>query len=215
MDDRQRISRRMQEHYEKVWQGGDAWGFEQSAFEQARYDRQLGLLADRRYGRILELGCGSGCFTRRLAGIGDRVVALDIATEAIERARLQTAAAGPGQIDLRVGDAMSFDAQAEGPWDLVVLSETIYCLGWLYPFFDVAWFASRLFEATRVGGRLLLANTYGQEKDWLLRPWLIHTYRDLCRNVGFTLEHEECFRGTKEGVEFQVLMSLFLRPDTG
>jgi hypothetical protein len=54
--------------------------------------------------------------------------------------------------------------------------------------FDVALLAANLREAMQPGGRLLLANTYGANKDWLLRPWLIDTYRDLFRNVGFALE---------------------------
>ncbi len=216
MTERHLISQKMREHYETVWQAGDAWGFETSEFEQARYAHQLEVLAGQRYERALEIGCGSGCFTRRLASIADRVVALDIAEAAIERARVQAAGAGPGTVEFRVADAMHFDPHAEGPWDLVVLSETMYCLGWLYPFFDIAWFACQLFNATRAGGRLLLTNTYGQEeKDWLLQPWLIDTYRDLFRNVGYRLENEDVFRGTKDGVAFEILLSLFHKSPSG
>jgi SAM-dependent methyltransferase len=214
MNERHLISDKMRAHYETVWQAGDAWDFETSEFEQARYAHQLGFLAGQRYERALEIGCGSGCFTRRLAGIADRVVALDIAEAAIERARVQAADAGPGTVEFRVADAMHYDLQAEGPWNLVILSETMYCLGWLYPFFDIAWFACQLFNATSAGGRLLLTNTYGQkEKDWLLQPWIIDTYRDLFRNVGYRLEREEIFRGTKAGVDFSVLLTLFHKVD--
>lgn len=210
MLEREAISRKMQDHYEAVWQRGDAWSFETSAFEQKRYDYLFEVLSDRRYDRALEIGCGSGCFTRRLAGIADRIVALDIAAAAIERARANNADAGPGVIDWRVADVMKFDVAAEGPWDLIVFGETIYSLGWLYPFFDVAYLASRLHEATCAGGRFLLSNTYGQkDKDWLMQPYLTDTYRDLFRNVGFRLEKEEIFRGAKDGVEFEVLVSLF------
>jgi len=213
MIDRGAISRKMQDHYEAVWRQGDAWEFETSAFEQQRYAYLLSRLQGQRYGRALEIGCGSGCFTCLLATIADQVVALDIAPSAIERARTRTVGAGPGAVDLRVADIMLFDVAAEGPWDLVILSETVYSLGWLYPFFDVAWLAARLFEATRPTGRLLLTNTYGPERrDWLLRPWLIDTYRDLFRNVGFGVHTEEVFRGTKDGVEVEVLVSLFERP---
>jgi len=212
MRDRNLISREMQAHYEAVWREGDAWSLEGSEFEQRRYEQLLELLRGRRYPRVLEIGCGSGCFTRLLASLADRVVALDIAQAAVERARLRTADAGPGVVDVRVADVMQYDPGAEGPWDLVVLSETIYCLAWLYPLFDIAWLAAQLFASTRAGGRFLLANTYGQEgNDWLLRPWLIHTYRDLVRNVGYRLETEEVFRGTKEGVDMSVLFSLFIK----
>jgi SAM-dependent methyltransferase len=209
------ISRNMRDHYEAVWQAGYTWEFETSAFEQRRYAHLLGVLQGRPYARALEIGCGAGCFTRLLATVADRVLALDIAPSAIERARAVTAGAGPGAIDLRVADVMQFDLAAEAPWDLVVLSETVYSLGWLYPFFDVGLLAVRLLEATSPGGRFLLANTYGQiGRDWLLQPWLIDTYRDLFRNVGFRSQREEIFRGNKDGVEFEVLVSLFERPAT-
>ena len=187
----------MRNHYEAVWQAGDAWDLESSAFEQERYAHQLELLLPRRYAQVLEIGCGSGRFTRLLAGVADRVVALDIADAAIERARNQLIANEGGDVEFIVANVMEYDLHAPAPWDLVVLSETIYCLGWLYSFFDVAWFAAQLFESTRAGGRLLLANTYGHERDFLMRPWLIRTYRDLFVNMGYELEREEMFEGVK------------------
>ena len=212
MSDHRLIDQKMREHYEAVWSAGDAWELESSGFEQARYDRQLELLEGERYGRALEIGCGSGCFTPRLARVADEVVALDISSAAIERARARVSAcAAPGAVQFRVANVMEYDLAAEGPWDLVVLSETIYCLGWLYPFFDLGVFAANILASLRPGGRLLLANTYGAERDWLLRPWLIDTYRDLFRNVGFQLESEDIFRGVKHDEEFQVLMSVFRR----
>ena len=36
------------------------------------------------------------------------------------------------KIDFRVANIMQYNPRAEGPWDLVVMTETIYCLGWLY-----------------------------------------------------------------------------------
>ena len=51
---------------------------------------------------------------------------------------------------------MDYDAPVAGPWDLIVMSETIYELGWLYPLFDVGWLAAELFAATRDGGRLMM-----------------------------------------------------------
>jgi hypothetical protein len=80
-------------------------------------------------------------------------------------------------------------------------------LGWLYSFSQIGWLAAQLLEATRGGGRLLLANTYGRDRDWLLRPWLIDTYRDLFLNVGYQRDREELFRGTKDGVAFDVLIT--------
>ena len=141
------------------------------------------------------------------------MLAVDVADAALERARATVEGAGPGIVEFLAADLIHLDLRDGGPWDLVVFSETIYCLAWAYSFFDVAYLAARFLDATAQGGRLLLANTYGAgEKDWLLRPWLIDTYRDLFRNVGFGLRAEEVFRGTKHGVEFDVLISLFEKP---
>ena len=212
MTERHLIDRKLREHYDAVWSGGDAWEFETSAYEQARFQFQTSLLSSRRYERTLEIGCGSGCFTRSLATLSEQVIAMDISSTAIERAQANAQNWGIRNVTFQVANAMEFDWAAEANWDLVVLSETIYCLGWLYSFFDVASFAANIRSAMDPGGRVLLANTYGGDKDWLMRPWLINTYRDLFCNVGFDLETEEVFRGVKHDHEFEVLMSVFRAP---
>jgi hypothetical protein len=79
--------------------------------------------------------------------------------------------------------------------------------------FDVAWLAHSLHGATRAGGRLLLGNAiWVDAEEGLMSPWLIHSYRGLFRNVGYGLEAEESMRGTKNTVEFEVLLSLFVKP---
>ena len=207
MAERTLLDQQAEGFFEELWQRGDHWEFDSSAFEQMRYARLMALLAGRRYAHVLELGCGSGSFTHHLAGLADHVVALDISQTAIARAR--TLWTGSATVDFRQANIMEYDLHAEGPWDLVVLSDTMCYLGWLYSFFDVSWFASQLFAATRIGGHCLFANAMGEFGDMLLLPWLIHTYGSLLHNVGFHLETEEIFRGTKHGVTIEVLMALF------
>jgi SAM-dependent methyltransferase len=193
--------------FERMWRRGNPWRHEDSAYDQASYGRQLGLLEDRRYAQALELGCGSGSFTHRLVQIADRVVAIDVAPSAIERARRTVTGDG---IDFRAIDVMDYDASAEGPWDLIVMSETIYAVASHYSFFDVASLATRLFDATAHGGRLLMANTVWP-KDLLARAELVRTYRDLFVNIGYSLEAEDDFRGVKNGIELEALISLFAK----
>ena len=207
MTERGAIGEKALVFFEDLWKCGDFWKLESSEFEKAKYARQLEMLQGRNYARVLEIGCGNGCFTRLLAGIAGQVVALDISPTAIARARAVTA--GLGEIDFRVANIMDYDPRSEGPWDLIVLSETIYYLGWLYSFFDVGWLAVQLLDSTREGGRLLMANTCGGVEDYLLCPWIIRTYHDLIRNVGYEVETEEIFRGTKDGFDLEVLISLF------
>jgi SAM-dependent methyltransferase len=205
--ERARAGRKAREFFEEIWARGDPWELESSEFERDRYARLLSLLRGRRYGRVLEIGCGAGAFTRQFAPLAEQILAIDVAPAAIERAQK---AAPPG-VEFRVANAMEFDPRAEGPWDLVVLSETVYYLGWLYSFFDVAWLASELCASTRERGRLLLANTQGVAEDLLIRPWIVRTYRDLFLNAGYLSEVEETFGGIKSGTAIEVLISLLVK----
>jgi len=209
MINRELSGQKAREFCEDLWQHGDPWSFESSEFEQARCARLIALLGGRRSARALEIGCGAGYFTRLLARLADEIVAFDISATAIARAH--TLGAGLETIDFRVANVMDYEWRADGPWDLVVFNDTICYLGWLYTFFDVAWLAAELFAATRSGGRLLLANTMDEVCDKLLLPYITRTYRDLFRNVGYQLETEEIFRGTKNGVDFDILISLFTK----
>jgi SAM-dependent methyltransferase len=206
--DRISAAREARAFFEGLWAQSDPWDLETSDLDQRRYARQLALLADRRYGRALELGCGAGSFSRHLARSCDRLLAVDVAPSAVARAR--ELLAPMGHVELRVGDLMELDAEADGPWDLVVLAETAYYLGWLYPMFDVGWLAHSLHEATMPRGRLLLVNTYGPDNG-LMSRWLVDTYRDLFANAGYRVEVEETMRGPKDGVEFEILLSLMTK----
>jgi SAM-dependent methyltransferase len=198
---------RAQAFFDDLWARGDYWQLETSPFERAKYAREIEMLGDRRYGRVLEVGCGAGAFTRMLAAVSDQILAVDVSPVAIERARRAPATAG---VEFRVMNIMSAGLDAAA-YDLVVMSETVYYLGWLYSFFDVAWLAERLFDTVRGDGRLLMANTFGESLGYLLRPSVIRTYRDLAVNAGFAIEREEIFRGAKDGVDIDVLISLFGR----
>ena len=205
MNDAKAVHEKARAFFENLWQHGDPWELERSEFEQAKYDREISLLGNGRYEQALEIGCGAGVFSDRLAALCDDVLAIDLSPTAISRAR--KTGIGGGTVEFREVNIMDFDPESEGPWDLVIINETIYYLGWLYSFFDVAWLAHRLFASTANGGTLLMANTYDTD-DYLMRPAIIRTYRDLFVNVGYSLTSEEVFQGTKNGVQFEVLMSL-------
>ena len=209
MSDRARLGEQSRVFFEEIWRQPDPWALASSAFERERYARLIGVLDDHRYGRVLEIGCGAGRFTRMLSTLAERIVALDVSPTAIDRARSGLV---PDGVEFRAINVLDFDPRAEGPWDLVVMSETIYYLGWLYSLFDVGWLCSELLAATKAGGRLLLANTTGEVGDSLVLPWLIRSYRDLCLNVGYALEHETTFRGTKDDTPIDVLISVLRRP---
>ena len=209
MSERDEAGRNARAIFEGIWESGDPWSLETSEHEQRRYERHLELLGDRRYGRVLEIGCGAGTFTRQLGPLAERLVAIEVAENAIERAR---GLGLPANVDYRVANAMDFDLVGEGPWDLVVLSDTIEYLGWLYPCSEVARFAMQLFESVTAGGRCLLGSWILIDDIGLATPWLIRTYHDLFRNVGFEPEREEQFEAEPGYEELQVVLSLFEKP---
>jgi predicted TPR repeat methyltransferase len=209
MHERELIDQQIRTFMDSLWERGDPWDIESSSYERDRCVHLLRMLEGRHYSRVLEIGCGAGYLTHLLAPHADQIVALDISQTAIDRAR--TMDAGPAAVDFRVANIMDYKLQSDGLWDLIVFSDTMCYLGWLYPFFDVAWLAVQLFDATQSGGQLILANSMGESDDWLLRPWIIRTYRDLFVNVGYTIETEEVFKGAKKGVDFEVLMTLYTK----
>jgi 2-polyprenyl-3-methyl-5-hydroxy-6-metoxy-1,4-benzoquinol methylase len=211
MAEREQVSLKAQSFFNDLWTRGDPWELETSNWEHERYACLLSILDRPRYGRVLEIGCGAGTFTRRLAGLADKVLALDVSSEAIARARATQS--DLKQVEFRVGNIMDYNLREEEPWDLIVMSETVYFLGWLYSFFDVSWVAAEMFEATRPGGQMLLANTQFETGEPLLRPCIIRTYRDLFLNVGYELNAEKILPGVKHGVSLEVLMTLFRKVD--
>src|SRR5262249_29116574 len=72
--------------------------------------------------------------------------------------------------------------------------------------------ASEMFEATRPGGEILLANTQFETGEPLLRTSIIRTYRDLFLNVGYELTGETIFPGEKHGDYLEGLMTLYRKP---
>ncbi|HVO91579.1 MAG TPA: SAM-dependent methyltransferase [Terriglobales bacterium] len=209
MTERERLSAKARVFFDDLWSRGDPWQLETSGFERDRYTQLSAILHRSHYPCALEIGCGAGAFTRQLAPRTRRLLALDVSTRAIAAA--QTRYGGLEPIEFRVANIMDYDPKAEGPWDLIVMSETIYYLGWLYSFFDVAWLASELFAATRDRGQLLLANTLGDIGDPLLLPCIVRTYRDLFLNVGYRLVEEKPFCGRKNSIELEVLISLLAK----
>jgi SAM-dependent methyltransferase len=198
--------------FEKLWRRDDTgWANLGSTEWEAVYERQIAMIEGRSYARALEIGCGAGFLSVLLTRITNQLVALDISPTAIDRA--QSRMASPGRIDFRVADIMEYDIRGQGPWDLIIMCDTIYSLGSVYAFCELAWLAAEMFAATSQRGRFLLANACSEveDEDEDMRPWVIRTYRDLFLNVGYHLEGEEIFPAIYRGVGFQVMISCFVK----
>lgn len=73
-----------------------------------------------RPGRVLDLGCGPGLYTARLAALGHTCHGVDFSPASIEYARQQATAAGPA-CTYTLGDLRSADFGAAAPYDLALL----------------------------------------------------------------------------------------------
>ncbi len=72
--------------------------------------------------RVLDIACGNGALSRRLAGLGAQVLAFDFSSVFVERARARSTALA-GQITYQVADATDRDqllALGEGRFDAAV-----------------------------------------------------------------------------------------------
>ncbi|KTS12527.1 SAM-dependent methyltransferase [Microbacterium testaceum] len=100
----------------------DPWGFDSRWYEERKRAAVLAALPRRRYRSAFEAGCSTGALTALLAERCDRVLAVDLAAAALDRAR--TRLAGQGHVELR--RATLPGDWPEGVFDLVVLSEVAY-----------------------------------------------------------------------------------------
>lgn len=102
----------------------DPWGYTDRWYEERKRALTLAALPEQRYRDVLEVGCGIGVLTEELAPRADHLLAVDVSTAAVERARRRLA--GLPHVHVQVADVA--DAVPAGSFDLVVLSEVGYYL---------------------------------------------------------------------------------------
>lgn len=124
-------------------------------YQHRKYRGLLSMLPARRYGDVLDIGCGLGVFTRSLAPYADRVVGIDVSGEAVSRARALSG--GLDNVRYEQADIETFDSDAR--FSLIVLADVVY---YLEPPLENAArsIATRLSSLLEAGGLLLLVNHY-------------------------------------------------------
>lgn len=115
---------------------------------EAAYRRLVGLFVDQVHPkpgeRCIDLGCGTGAFTRRLRGHGLELWGIDVSPASIERA---TKDAEPGET-YRVGDIRDTGLEA-GTFDIVVYSGVLH-----HTYEDIDQVLREGHRVLRRGGRL-------------------------------------------------------------
>jgi SAM-dependent methyltransferase len=103
----------------------DPFGTElpQYRYQRRKYDSLLSMLPRRRYRQVLDIGCGRGAFTRKLAPFADRVIGADVSAEAVRQA--QNLSAGFDNLNFVQLDVL--DGCDEAPsFDLIILADILY-----------------------------------------------------------------------------------------
>jgi SAM-dependent methyltransferase len=142
---------RAADHFEHLYaQQDDPWDYEASPYEQGKYAATLAALPRTRYQSALELGCSIGVLTTRLAARCDRLLAIDYAPTALERARGRCRQ--QPWVQFR---RMTLPGEyPSGQFDLVLLSEVGYYWSWA----DLHLARARIIAGLAPGGQLLLVH---------------------------------------------------------
>jgi predicted TPR repeat methyltransferase len=138
-------------YFERLYaQNPDPWNFAGSAYERQKYAATLAMLGDQRFARGLEIGCSIGVLTKLLADCCDKLLAVDLAEQALNQAVVRCA----GERHVSFQRMQVPQDWPEEPFDLIVLSEILYFLNPA----DIARTAARADASLAPGGVLILVN---------------------------------------------------------
>jgi SAM-dependent methyltransferase len=146
--------------FDAVYSGGDPWASADPryVYQRHKYDVIASLLPPRRFASALDLGCGAGLLTRRIAARADSVLGMDISAAAVAQA---TQAHETCQnIRFAQGDIANLPASLEGVFDLLLLADALYYLP--PPLDDAALraVAAHIARLLQPGGVCVLANHF-------------------------------------------------------
>ena len=142
-------------YFDELYAGDpDPWQFETSDYERGKYAATLAALPRARYASALEVGCSIGVLTRQLAERCDVLVSLDLAEQALDRARARCQ--DLAHVDLR--RAQVPNEWPEGKFELILLSEVVYYLD----AGDVDRLVARVHDALAAGGDVVLVHWTGE-----------------------------------------------------
>ncbi len=117
----------------------------------------------------LEIGCGKGEFSRRLAEKSERVLAIDLSPEMIRIARANSKQLS--NLEFQIADVMSCDLPAEG-FDCIATIATLHHL----PLREIL---LKMKAALQPGGALLILDLFEPERNLFTAAGLLDTFLNL------------------------------------
>jgi SAM-dependent methyltransferase len=159
-----RLDRFRQEHatesaFDRLYAGvQDPFGVElpQYRYQQRKYNSLLSMLPQRRYRKVLDIGCGLGAFTRMLAPFAEQVLGTDISAEAIKQAR-ELSVDHPN-VTYAQRDMLG-SSQQESAFDLIIIADTLYYVDPRTPV-GLKSIARNISSKVAPGGLVLIVNHY-------------------------------------------------------
>ena len=142
----------------------DPWGTRTSWYERRKFAMTVAALRQPRYGRVLELACGTGELNRLLAPRCDELLAVDGSPTAVRLAR------EAAEANVTVRQAVLPGEYPPGTFDLVVCSEIAYYL----PKNERDELADRTAAALPAGGELLAVTWRGEAEDIAAPADVVH-----------------------------------------
>jgi SAM-dependent methyltransferase len=160
-------------------------------YQGLKYDKLVSLLPQRRFVNALDLGCGLGLLSQKLAERVERVLGIDIATAALDHARRRAAAFS--NLEFEPGDIMRLPVSLDGQFDLVVIADVLY---YLSPLDDLVLksVVRRIADLLISGGTCLLANHFffSADRDSRVSRKIHRAFSD-CPRFAKMSEHRRAF----------------------
>ena len=142
----------------------DPWGYlvPHYRYQRLRYEKMLEMLPARPYRLALDVGCGLGVFTRRLAPFVHRAVGTELSKVAVEQAR--TLSAEYPNIHFEQAGVEDIGISGADRVDLLILADVLY---YLEPLSDarLKTIVASVEERLQPGGMLLIANHFFSRWD--------------------------------------------------
>jgi 2-polyprenyl-3-methyl-5-hydroxy-6-metoxy-1,4-benzoquinol methylase len=137
--------------------------------------------------KLLELGCGDGFVTVRLASMGLRITGIDCSGVAVQRAHENLTNAGLSA-DLHIGDACDLAFLNQESFPFILDSRCLHCIT---EYADRSLFLSQCHRVLTSGGRLFLATMGEQSMEWT-RTLELSTWQKE-REITYDVDEKGCY----------------------